>query len=130
MKKFLFLLVVLFFILLIGKSIGNITSIPLHDFDEANRAEGAKNMNIYNFFLSPIIGSPFTTYDKIKISAKKNPQLNLYYQLERPPLVFLSMILTTSIFGEKEWAYRLPSFLFGVLTIIIFYFYKKMFLRL
>lgn len=95
--------------------------IPFHDFDEANRAEGAKNMIKYHFYLTPITGSPFLRNEQLKIKAKENPQLNLYYHLERPPLFFITMIISTKILGEREINYRLPSFIFGILTIIIFY---------
>lgn len=95
-------------------------TIPLHDFDEANRAEAAKNMKRYHFFLSPLTGSPFLRNEKLFVKAKNNPRLKLYYHLERPPLYFISMILSTNILGENELAYRLPSFIFGIIPLLIF----------
>ncbi len=120
MKKLIYLIFISAFVFLIFLSIKNMSSIPFHDFDEANRAEGARNMKLLEQYLGPITGSPFLRNEKLKI---KNPFNNnwLYFHLERPPLFFLSMILSTKIFGESELAYRLPSFIFGIGTILIIF---------
>ncbi|GIW65400.1 MAG: hypothetical protein KatS3mg093_379 [Candidatus Parcubacteria bacterium] len=94
--------------------------IPLHDFDEANRAEAAKNMSEFKFYLAPLTGSPFWRNENLKMPLKENPNLSLYPHLERPPLYFWLMIVSTKIFGNNEFAYRLPSFIFGLLTISYF----------
>lgn len=93
------------------------SSIPLHDFDEANRTEAAKNMREYKFYLAPLTGSPYLRNKNLKIPVKDNKNLNLYIHLERPPLFFWLMIISNKIFGDNEFAYRLPSFIFGLLTI-------------
>lgn len=98
------------------------SQIPLHDFDEANRAEAAKNMAEYNFYLAPLTGSPFLRNENLKIPTKNNKALFLYPHLERPPLYFWLMIASTKIFGNSEFAYRLPSFIFGSLTFLTFLF--------
>lgn len=116
--KFFLLLFLLFFLF---NALRNMSTIPLHDFDEANRAEGAKNMKRYHFFLAPLTGSPFHRVENLKIKAKNNPQLYIYYHLERPPLFYWLMIFSTSIFGENEFAYRLPSLISGLLLIILFF---------
>jgi len=99
-------------------------SVPLHDFDEANRAESARNMKIYQSYLNPLNGSPFAEGNTAKVEAKKNKLLSLTYHLERPPLYFLSMIATTSIIGETEFFYRLPSFIFGLLSIVLLFIFS------
>lgn len=120
MKKFIFLIFISAFIFFIFLSIKNMSSIPFHDFDEANRAEGARNMRLLKQYLGPITGSPFLRNEKLKIKNSFNENW-LYFHLERPPLVFLSMILSTKFFGESELAYRLPSFIFGMTTILILF---------
>lgn len=99
--------------------------VPFHDFDEAHRAENAKRMKEYKSFFVPLTGSPHDRVEHLKISLKENPNLHLYYHLERPPLVYLLMIATTTIFGNSEWVYRLPSFLFGMSTLFIFLLFAK-----
>lgn len=114
-------IILLFFLLIfIFKGLQNLKTIPFHDFDEANRAEGAKNMKRYHFYLAPLTGSPFHRVENLKIKAKNNPQLSIYYHLERPPFFYWLMIASTLVFKENEFAYRLPSFIFGLLIILIF----------
>ena len=93
-----------------------------HDFDEANRAEAVKNMKEYRFFLAPLTGSPFLRNEKLAIKVKDNPNLSLFVHLERPPLFFWLTAISTFLFGETELSYRLPSFLFGLATILITFF--------
>lgn len=95
--------------------------VPFHDFDEAHRAENAKKMKEYGSFLVPITGSPYDRVAHLKIPLRENPELHLHYHLERPPLIYDLMIISTSIFGTTEWAYRLPSFLFGIGIIAAFF---------
>lgn len=114
-------LLILFLIAFIVKSFITMSSVPLHDFDEANRSEAARNMKKYSFFLAPLNGSPFEKGFNLKIPAKSNPLLSLNYHLERPPLYYLSMIASTSLLGENEFAFRLPSFIFGVAVVLIFF---------
>ena len=99
-------------------------TIPFHDFDEAHRAENAKRMKEYLSFLVPLTGSSQDRNLDLRVPLRENPQhLFLYYHPERPPFVYWMMIATTSIFGTGEWAYRLPSFLTGALTIAVFVFF-------
>lgn len=93
-----------------------------HDFDEANRAEAVKNMKEYQFYLAPLTGSPFLRNEKLTIKVKDNPSLSLFVHLERPPLFFWLTAVSTFLFGESELVYRLPSFLFGLVTILITFF--------
>lgn len=101
------------------------TSVPFYDFDEAHRAENAKRMKEYGSFLVPLTGSVFDRVEHLKIPLKENPDLHLYYHLERPPLVYNLMILSTSIFGSFEWAYRFPSFLLGTTTFLVFLYFAR-----
>lgn len=98
---------------------------PFHDFDEAHRAENAKKMKEYGSFFVPLTGSPHDRVQHLKIPLRENPNLNLYYHLERPPLIYDLMIVSTTIFGNDEWAYRLPSFLFGIGIIATFLYVVK-----
>lgn len=116
------IIIFIFFAIFVFYGIKNISTFSLHDFDEANRAEAAKNMKRYRFYLFPLTGSPFHRVKDFKIKAENNPQLNLYYHLERPPLFYWFMILSTKVFGDNEIGYRLPSFFFGVFTQLIFIF--------
>lgn len=119
-------LIFLFFLaVFIFKSAVTMSTIPFFDFDEAHRAENAKRMKEYGSLFVPLTGSPYDRVESLKIPLKENPYLYLYYHLERPPLVYDLMILSTSIFGQFEWAYRLPSFLFGVGIIGIFFYFAK-----
>ncbi len=119
------LIFVLFLIVFIITSARNMVSIPFHDFDEAHRAENAKKMAEYKSFLVPLTGSSFDRVHNLRIPLKENRDLHLYYHLERPPLVYILMIISISLFGNDEWAYRLPSFLLGLVTVGVFYFFAK-----
>lgn len=100
-------------------------TIPFYDFDEAHRAENAKRMKEYGSYFVPLTGSVFDKVEHLKIPLRENPELHLYYHLERPPLIYDLMILSTAIFGSTEWAYRLPSFLLGMLIIFAFLFFAR-----
>lgn len=120
-SKILSLIVIVFFGLFILKANQNMWEIPFHDFDEAHRAEKAKRMKEYLSFLVPLTGSPQdrSTDLSLRIPVKENPQLFLYYHPERPPFVYWMMIMTTSLFGSSEWAYRLPSFFAGISIVLL-----------
>lgn len=119
------LIFTLFLIIFVIHSLNTMINVPFHDFDEAHRAENAKRMKAYKSFFVPLTGSPYDRVEHLRISLKENPDLHLYYHLERPPLIYDLMILSTSIFGGYEWAYRLPSFLFGIGIIAAFFVFAK-----
>lgn len=98
-------------------------TVPFYDFDEAHRAENAKRMKEYQSFFVPLTGSSQDRVEKLKIPLRENPDLHLYYHLERPPLIYDLMILSTTFFGQSEWAYRLPSFLLGMSIFLVFLFF-------
>lgn len=100
-------------------------TVPFHDFDEAHRAENAKRMAEYKSFFVPLTGSSQDRIEQLKVPFRQNPDFYLYYHLERPPLIYDLMIISTSIFGKSEWAYRLPSFLLGILTILSLLIFAK-----
>lgn len=79
----------------------------------------------YKSYLVPLTGSSFDRVEHLKIPLKENPDFYLYYHLERPPLVYILMIISTAIFGNSEWVYRLPSFIFGMLTIVCLIVFAK-----
>ena len=113
----LVLITTLFLVIFIIKSFITMVNVPFYDFDEAHRAENAKRMKEYRSFFTPLTGSAFDRVVNLRVPFKENPDLFLYYHLERPPLIYNLMILSTSIFGSTEWVYRIPSFLLGLLTI-------------
>ena len=105
---------ILFCLLFLFRAIGNIITIPLHDYDEAHRAEGARNMVQEGFFLAPLVGSPYYQNAKISFPYSFDDTKTLYAQTGRPPLVFNLMAASITLFGDYEWAYRLPSLVFGL----------------
>lgn len=122
---FLTLIFVVFSTIFITKSVTTMVNVPFYDFDEAHRAENAKRMLEYQSFLVPLTGSSQDRVEHLKTPLKENPDFYLYYHLERPPLVYILMFISTLIFGSSEWAYRLPSFIFGILTIASLVFFAK-----
>lgn len=111
-------LIISFFLsLFIAQSVITMVNIPFYDFDEAHRAENAKRMKEYGSFFVPLTGSSQDRVQHLKVPLRENHNFHLYYHLERPPLIYDLMILSTSLFGSVEWSYRLPSFLLGMLTL-------------
>ena len=123
MHKIIALIFVVFFSAFVVRSAVTMSTIPFHDFDEAHRAEKAKKMKEYVSFLVPLTGSPQDRNPDLRVPLKENPNLFLYYHPERPPFVYWMMIAATNIFGTSEWAYRLPSFLAGILTVGVLSFF-------
>jgi len=115
----------IFFAIFVYLSFQTMFSVPFYDFDEAHRAENAKRMKEYGSYLVPITGSPFDRVESLRVPLRENRDLHLYYHLERPPLVYDLMILSTSIFGSFEWAFRLPSFLLGIGIFGVFLFFAR-----
>lgn len=125
LNKLFIILLGLFLVLFTFKATINMATIPFHDFDEAHRAEKAKRMKEYVSFLIPLTGSPHDRTNDLRIPLRENHDLFLYYHPERPPLVYWLMIISTSIFGQSEWAYRLPSLLMmaaTIFTLVLFIF--------
>lgn len=127
--KFLCIIFLIFLSLFIFKSLTIMTSVPFYDFDEAHRAENAKRMLEYKSFFVPLTGSSQDRIEHLKIPLKENPVLHLYYHLERPFLVYLTMALSVFLFGPYEWAYRLPSFIFGQLILLSHLLFIKIFFK-
>lgn len=116
----------LFLLGFIIKATVTMIHVPFYDFDEAHRAENAKRMKEYKSFFVPLTGSSQDRVEHLKIPLKEAPVMHLYYHLERPFLIYLSIVSSTSLLGETEWAYRLPSFLFGISTLLVFVFFTKL----
>lgn len=119
------IILLVFSLIFIGRSVNTMINVPFYEFDEAHRAENAKKMKEYGSFLVPLTGSPFDRVEHLKIPLKENSDLYLYYHLERPPLVYDLMILSSLVFGNTEFAYRLPSFILGISTIVVLIFFAK-----
>jgi len=100
-------------------------SIPFNEFDEAHRAEQAKRMKEYGFYYVPLTGSSYDRDINFRIPFKDNLINYLYFHIERPPLVYNLMIFSTSILGTEEWAFRLPSLILGILSILVFVYFAK-----
>lgn len=122
------LILALFLGVFIFKSLNAMAITPLYDFDEAHRAENAKRMRQYGSLI-PLTGSAFDRVLDLKIPFKDNPDFYLYYHLERPGLIYWLMIISTQIFGDSEFAYRLPSFLLGLATMVVLIYFAKKFLQ-
>lgn len=102
----------------------NMSLLPFSEFDEANRAEGARNMAKFSYWWAPITGSPFFRRDDLSFKFNDNSKVNIH--LERNPLVFIKMAGFVKIFGDKEISYRLPSFIFSLGTmLLLFLLFKK-----
>ncbi len=125
------LLLIGFFLLFSVMAWHNMVTLPFHDFDEAHRAEGARNMRLHQYYISPLVGGPTNRCNHLDSTLDAPLQIThanqrYTYALDssktlcpvpsRPPLVFNTMALT-SVFSDSEWSYRLPSFLFGLLGI-------------
>lgn len=122
-QKYLLFVLACFIGIFILFSLRNNATIPFHDFDEANRAEAARNVFAYPYaWLSPVTGSPFFPSAIDPISAHNNPSLELRYFPQRPPLVFNIMAIGAQLFGDVEWVFRLQSTLFSIGTIAILVF--------
>jgi len=103
-------------------------TIPFHDFDEAHRAEGARNMRLNNYYISPLVGGPYNSGSEIETQRYfLDPDKKIYPEKGRPPFVFSLMAASSQIFGDVEWAYRLPSFIFGILGFICLFLFIRFF---
>jgi 4-amino-4-deoxy-L-arabinose transferase-like glycosyltransferase len=105
--------------LMVNRALTNMKTIPMHDFDEANRAEGARNMRLQGTFLAPLTGSPYGRAEDHSVSFKEGSLATIWPHYERPPLAFILMAQTSKYLGDNEFAYRLPSFVFSLLTLIM-----------
>ena len=114
-----------FLILYITESMQIMSGVPFYDFDEAHRAENAKRMQEYSSFFVPLTGSNFDRVLDLRIPFKDNPDIFLYYHLERPTFIYWLMIGSTRFLGQNELAYRLPSFVLGMSVIIILIFFAS-----
>lgn len=114
-----------FFAIFVFLSFKTMSTVIFYDFDEAHRAENAKRMKEYKSFFVPLTGSSQDKVEHLKIPFRETSDFYLYYHLERPPFIYDLMILSTSLFGNYEWVYRLPSFLLGMLTIATFILFAR-----
>ena len=89
---------IFFFIPFLGK-------VHLFDWDEINFAESAREMIVTrNYHLVQINFQPFA---------------------EKPPLFFWLQASSMKLFGVNEFAARFPNALFGIITLLTFYFIGK-----
>ncbi|GEM_PF-1802933 len=138
------LVLIIFFLLFVGISLNSMVNSSFHDFDEAHRAEGARNMRLHNFFIAPVVGGPYNRCASLDLETDvklaQSPYQSLFrvpYSQDnsktlcavtgRPPLVFNAMAVSSRLFGDHEWAYRLPSFVAGLLGIVIVIIFIKKF---
>ena len=113
-KTCLVLIFVIFIPLFIIKSLVNMVQIPFHDYDEAHRVEGARNMRLNNYYTSPLAGTPYNSINEHSQSYTLDETIKITPETSRPPLVFSLMAFFSGVLGDHEWAYRLPSFLLGL----------------
>lgn len=129
-KKFIKLALIIFFTVFIAlfiyKSAISMINTPFNEFDEAHRAESAKRMKQYGFYFVPLTGSSYDRIINFNIPFENDPISHLYFHVERPPLVYNFMVISISAFGSVEWAYRLPSFILGLLIILSYIIFVRL----
>lgn len=79
--------------------------VHLFDWDEINFAESAREMLVTG------------NYTRV--------QINFEPFWEKPPFFFWLQVLSMKVFGVNEWAARFPNAVFGVITLLTFYFIGK-----
>lgn len=89
---------IIFFIPFLG-------SVHLFDWDEINFAESAREMIVTG------------NYHQV--------QINFHPFLEKPPFFFWLQVLSMKAFGVNEFAARFPNAVFGILSLITFYYIGK-----
>ncbi len=62
------------------------------------------------------------THDTLHSSSLLSLQQFGHPWLEKPPLYFWLAMISTSLFGDQEWAYRLPSVLAALAVALLLYF--------
>ncbi|PWB38686.1 MAG: hypothetical protein C3F02_03165 [Parcubacteria group bacterium] len=87
------------------------------------------------FYLSGLNRLPLTAYDEATYAQVTRDTLAsgqnfTLYRLgqpwfEKPPLYFWLSMASTKVFGAGEWAYRLPSALLAIVTLVLVYFLVK-----
>jgi len=93
-----FYLILFFLAAVVLYSIGN-GSLPLIDRDEPRFAEASREMRQSGDFIVPT--------------------LNGEYRLDKPPLIYWCQVLSYDLFGEDDFAARLPSAVFAALTTVV-----------
>ncbi len=76
-------------------------SMPLSNPDEGRYAEIAREMLVRNDWVTP--------------------RLNDVYYFEKPPLVYWTIAASMAVFGQNEWAARLPVALFALAGVLMTY---------
>jgi len=89
---------IIFFIPFLGR-------VHLFDWDEINFAESAREMIVTG------------NYHRV--------QINFQPFWEKPPLFFWLQVAAMKIFGINEFAARFPNALFGIITLVTFFFIGK-----
>ncbi len=83
----------------------NLGVVHLFDWDEINFAESAREMIVTG------------NYHRV--------QINFQPFWEKPPLFFWLQVISMKAFGINEFAARLPNAIFGVITLVTFYYIGK-----
>lgn len=115
------IIIIIFIVYGLFLCLKNILPNPFLEFDEAHRAESAKQMLQHKEFLVPIDGSPFLQNQDLKLLIRKSPPGYLYYHLERPPLVYWLMMASITVFSENRIFFALPSLITGISAFGIFF---------
>lgn len=119
------IVLILFLIKFISEAYVTMVSVPFNEFDEAHQSETAKRMKELHSYFVPVSGSPYDKVQEVRVVSLQDRFKFFYYHLERPPLIYDLMILSTTILGSREFSYRLPSFLFGMLSVVVFVVFSK-----
>ena len=101
----------------------NIAYKALYDFDEARYAEIAKNIILTNQWFIPLAGGPDDPQQLNYFTLSDGSTLNPYFW--KPPLHPQVIAIFYKIFGINELSVRLPSLIFGIMSLVIIYLISK-----
>jgi len=92
-KTCLVLIFVIFIPLFIIKSLVNMVQIPFHDYDEAHRVEGARNMRLNNYYTSPLAGTPYNSINEHSQSYTLDETIKNLHYLVYQNVLFRQIVL-------------------------------------
>ncbi|MCW5556272.1 MAG: glycosyltransferase family 39 protein [Verrucomicrobiae bacterium] len=89
----------LLFLGMLALNLAGSWTLPLLDRDEPRFAEAAREMSERGDFVVP--------------------RFNGDYRFDKPPLIYWCQVACYAVFGETDWAARLPSALAGAVTVVL-----------
>ncbi len=117
MKK---IYLILFFIVLLISVLFRFFDINKADVITDEAVLGIRSVGYIDFFMSEYQTTPFDWYGEGEIPFWARLSFH-----DHPPLVFMIQHLSFSLFGQTVFALRFPSALFGVLTVVLVWFFTS-----